>query len=186
MEPEDSLLCTQEHAPDSYPENVLNGSCTAKWNTYAQYTFHGSCGFYVIKQKGFLCYIQALTERMPQNCYGMHEEEEKKSNVVPMKGMGGGWMYRSTFLDLGTSWRWVISFTPRPRYPSTHWMDPRAGLDDVDKNSRPYQDSNTDPSVVQPAASRYTDYLRNAFCVHFLTDIHQCDVVWQLHGRAIT
>jgi hypothetical protein len=37
-------------------------------------------------------------------------------------------------LDLDTSWRWVVSFTPRP---GTHWMggwvDPRAGLDDVEK-----------------------------------------------------
>jgi hypothetical protein len=39
-------------------------------------------------------------------------------------------------------WRWVVSFTPRPLYPrgkgpGTHliggWMDPRAGLDDVEK-----------------------------------------------------
>jgi hypothetical protein len=26
------------------------------------------------------------------------------------------WMYRSTFLDLDTSWRWVVSFTPLPLY----------------------------------------------------------------------
>jgi hypothetical protein len=41
-------------------------------------------------------------------------------------------------LDLGTRWRWVVSFTPRPLYPrerapSTHWIGgwvgPRAGLD---------------------------------------------------------
>jgi hypothetical protein len=46
------------------------------------------------------------------------------------------------FLDLGTSWRWVISFTSRPLNPpgispGTHWTggwgDPRAGLDDVKK-----------------------------------------------------
>jgi hypothetical protein len=27
------------------------------------------------------------------------------------------WMYRSIFLDLGTSWRWVVSFVLRPLYP---------------------------------------------------------------------
>jgi hypothetical protein len=41
------------------------------------------------------------------------------------------------FLDLGTSWRWVISFTPRTLYPRERapgihciggWVDPRAGL----------------------------------------------------------
>jgi hypothetical protein len=44
------------------------------------------------------------------------------------------------FLDLGTSWRWVVSFTPRGKIPppsSTHWigdwLGPRAGLDDVEK-----------------------------------------------------
>jgi hypothetical protein len=46
------------------------------------------------------------------------------------------------FLDLGTSWRWVVSFTSRPLYPrgkapGTHsigsWVDPRAGVDDVEK-----------------------------------------------------
>jgi hypothetical protein len=46
------------------------------------------------------------------------------------------------FLDLGTSWKWVVSFTPRPLYPrgkspNIHWIggwiDPRAGLDNVEK-----------------------------------------------------
>jgi hypothetical protein len=56
------------------------------------------------------------------------------------------WMYRSTFLDLGTTWRWVVSFTSLPLYsreraPGTHsiagWVDPKAGLDDMDSNSHP-------------------------------------------------
>jgi hypothetical protein len=34
---------------------------------------------------------------------------------------------------------------------------PRAGLDEVEKR-RFYRYSNFDPSVVQPVASRYTDY----------------------------
>jgi hypothetical protein len=46
------------------------------------------------------------------------------------------------FLDLGTSWRLVVSFTPRPLYPGerasgTHWIggwvDRKAGLDDTEK-----------------------------------------------------
>jgi hypothetical protein len=36
-------------------------------------------------------------------------------------------------------------------------MGPKAGLDVEKKNSRPYRDPNSDPSVVQPAASRNTD-----------------------------
>jgi hypothetical protein len=27
------------------------------------------------------------------------------------------WMHRSTFLHLGISWKWVVSFIPRPLYP---------------------------------------------------------------------
>jgi hypothetical protein len=47
------------------------------------------------------------------------------------------------FLDLGISWLLVVAFTPRPLYPmervpSTHWIgdwvDPIAGLDDVEKS----------------------------------------------------
>jgi hypothetical protein len=38
-------------------------------------------------------------------------------------------------------------------------MDPRAGLDEVEKRKFLHHwDSNSDPLVVQPVASRYTDY----------------------------
>jgi hypothetical protein len=36
-------------------------------------------------------------------------------------------------------------------------VDPRAALDDVE-NRKFYRNSNSDPSVSQPVASRYTDY----------------------------
>jgi hypothetical protein len=51
------------------------------------------------------------------------------------------WMYRSTFLDPGISWRWVVTFTPQPLYPQGksphHPLDrrlggPRACLDDME------------------------------------------------------
>jgi hypothetical protein len=54
----------------------------------------------------------------------------------------GEWMYRSTFFDLGTSWKRVVRFTPLPLYPrgkspDTHWIGGcvglRAGLDDVER-----------------------------------------------------
>jgi hypothetical protein len=38
------------------------------------------------------------------------------------------------------------------------WVDPRAGLDDVEKILEPTGTRNSDPSVVQDVASRYTDY----------------------------
>jgi hypothetical protein len=36
-------------------------------------------------------------------------------NSVPWKRMGG-WRYSFTILDLGTRWRWVVSFPPLPLY----------------------------------------------------------------------
>jgi hypothetical protein len=48
-----------------------------------------------------------------------------------MKAYGEGGCIDSHFLDLGTSWRWVVSFTAQPLYP--RGMGPRAGLGDVEK-----------------------------------------------------
>jgi hypothetical protein len=45
---------------------------------------------------------------------------------MPWRRMGE-WMYRPTFSWLGTSWKWVISFTPRPLY--TQGRSPRYPLD---------------------------------------------------------
>jgi hypothetical protein len=57
---------------------------------------------------------------------------------------------------------------PRPLYPREEppvpigfggWVDPRTGLDDVGKILDPTGTRNSNPdSVVQPVASRYTDY----------------------------
>jgi hypothetical protein len=45
--------------------------------------------------------------------------------------------------------------------PGTHWtggsVGPKTGLDDVEKILDPTGTRNSDPSVVQPVASRYTD-----------------------------
>jgi hypothetical protein len=63
----------------------------------------------------------------------------------------------------------VVSFTPlplylrgkSPRYPLSGRLggpQNRSERRGEEKNYRPYGDSNSDPSVVQPVASRYTDY----------------------------
>jgi hypothetical protein len=58
-----------------------------------------------------------------------------------MKSMGQ-WIYGSTFLELGTIWRRIVSFTPRTLYPRRKSLQyalermvfgPRAGLEDVEK-----------------------------------------------------
>jgi hypothetical protein len=55
-------------------------------------------------------------------------------------------------------------------------MGLRAGLDNVKKrNFLPYRDSNSNPSFVQPVASRYTDYT----CIIKTTDCAgQCPVLY--------
>jgi hypothetical protein len=67
---------------------------------------------------------------------------------------------------LGTSW-WVVSFIPRPLYPRgiSPWypLDRRLGGPQSrsgrsGENSWPYRDSNSNLSVFQPVASRYTDW----------------------------
>jgi hypothetical protein len=69
------------------------------------------------------------------------------------------------FFHLGTSWRWVVNFTPRPLYP--RGKSPRYPLDrrlggPQSQSGRfgemkildPHRDSNSDSSVVQPVASQ--------------------------------
>jgi hypothetical protein len=77
------------------------------------------------------------------------------------------WVYRSTFswprhqLEVSGQLQ-APAALPRGKAPGTPWIgwvDPRAGLDDLEKRKIwPYRDSNSNPSVVQPIASRYTDY----------------------------
>jgi hypothetical protein len=75
------------------------------------------------------------------------------------------------FPDLGISRKWVVSSTPQPLYP--RWKSHRYPLDKRlagpqnqsgwrKENSWPYRDSNSDPSVVQPVAIRYTDWAISA------------------------
>jgi hypothetical protein len=74
-----------------------------------------------------------------------------------MKAYGGSGCIDPHFLNWALAGgEWSFSrpgrFTPGERAPGTHWIggwvDPIAGLD---------VDSNSDPSVVEPVASRYTD-----------------------------
>jgi hypothetical protein len=69
----------------------------------------------------------------------------------------------------------VVSFTlglisPGEKALGAHWIggwvDPRDGLDDVEKRKfLTLMDSNSDFSVVQPVANPYTDYAIEARCV---------------------
>jgi hypothetical protein len=91
------------------------------------------------------------------------------NSTVCHEGVWGNGCIDPYFIDLGTSWRWVVSVTPRPLYlqgeippvpieyevgrtPEPVWTPWRR------ENSSPYRDSNLDPSVVQLVANHYTDY----------------------------
>jgi (2Fe-2S) ferredoxin len=49
----------------------------------------------------------------------------------------------------------VVSFTPLPLYPEEAVWAQKIGLEDVEKILDPHRDSNS--SVIEPVASRYTD-----------------------------
>jgi hypothetical protein len=105
-----------------------------------------------------------------------------------MKVYRGVDAYRSHFLDLGTSWTWMVSFTLRPLYfrgrsRGTHWIggwsDPRAGLDDVEKRK----------FLILPGlelqllvVSRYTDYAITA--PHVLHTNPQNHSFWKVYRSA--
>jgi hypothetical protein len=70
----------------------------------------------------------------------------------------------SRFIDLGTSWSWVVSFTLLSLYPQgnshSYPLDSRLGCPQSRSglHSWSYLDSNSTTSVIQPVASRYTDW----------------------------
>jgi hypothetical protein len=59
-------------------------------------------------------------------------------------------------LDLGTTWRWVVNFTPRPLYfqGKSPWypldMDPRTGMDTVVKKKIPTPCRDSNPRSFSP------------------------------------
>jgi hypothetical protein len=78
----------------------------------------------------------------------------------------GEWRYSSKILDLGTTWRWVVSFTPRPLYLTGncpfYLLDRR--LDEPQSWSvRCGKEKNLGPAgiwtpAVQPLACCYTEW----------------------------
>jgi hypothetical protein len=81
-----------------------------------------------------------------------------------MKTYWGSGGIAPRILDLGTRWRWVVSFTSRERAPVTHWiggwLDPRAVLDTVVNGElpSPRRESNTRSPIVHLVAQSYTDW----------------------------
>jgi hypothetical protein len=96
-----------------------------------------------------------------------------KGNVVPVLNLlstmpwrhVSEWRYSSTFLDIGTEWRWVVRLTPLPLYTlgerdcGTHWrgswVGPGAGLDAIEKRKTLHcRESNPGHSARSPSLYR--------------------------------
>jgi hypothetical protein len=83
------------------------------------------------------------------------------------------------FFDLGSSWRWVVSFTTlsvafpsreQPRVPTAYvagWTPEPAWTIWRSEHSRSFQNSNSDPSVVQPVGSHIPTTLPRLSCTHW-------------------
>jgi hypothetical protein len=93
-----------------------------------------------------------------------------------MKTCWGSGGIAPRILDLGTGWRWMVSFAPRPLYPhgkspwyplDTRLGGPRAVLDTVVKRNIPSsrRESNPRTPIVHPVAQRYTDWAITALLV---------------------
>jgi hypothetical protein len=85
--------------------------------------------------------------------------------VLRHEGVRGSGYIDPHLPNLGTRWRWVVSFTPRvlyprgwsPRYPLGGPWNP-SGRRGEEKILDPTGTLNSDTSVAQLVASRYTDY----------------------------
>jgi hypothetical protein len=85
-----------------------------------------------------------------------------------MKAYWGSGGIVQRILDLGTRWKWVVSFTPRPLYHQgeSPWYpldrklgetQSRSGRGGEKKNSQSLP--GLDPPIIQPVAQRYTTEL---------------------------
>jgi hypothetical protein len=98
------------------------------------------------------------------------KHRKKQSHSIPMEEQRGEEVYLLLILDLGTTWGWVGSVTPQPRFPpwertpGTHWtggwVGPRAGLDTEVRGKILClcRGSNLNRADVQCVARQYTDW----------------------------
>jgi hypothetical protein len=113
-----------------------------KWHGGSGQTCKSCWRFFFFDIKGvvhheFLCQGQRV------NCwYYLKVLKHLRENVRRKRPQMWSGCTDPHFLDLGNSWRWVVSFSnccfnPAEISPGTHWIggwvDPRAGLDDVEK-----------------------------------------------------
>jgi hypothetical protein len=107
--------------------------------------------------------VNTFSPYFPQKVVPVLNQASRHEDVL---GSGG---IAPRILDIGTRWRWVVSFRPRPLYPrerapGTHWIGgwvgPKAVLDTVMKRKipSPRRESNPRIPIVQLVAQRHTDW----------------------------
>jgi hypothetical protein len=96
----------------------------------------------------------SATQEIPQ-----HHKSKTNWAVRRHQDVWGSECMDPYILDLDTSWMRVVSFTPRPLYPRGKSL--RYKLDT--RKIFPYRDSKSDPSAVQPVASRYLSYFPTSY-----------------------
>jgi hypothetical protein len=110
-------------------------------------------------------------------------------NWARHEGVLGEWGISPLILDLGTRWRWVVSFTPRPLYPQgkspCYPLDRRLGGPQSRSGRR---ESNPRTPIIQAVAQRYTDWAIPALSrlrkrtIGFLTSVVSSS--WRYLGEA--
>jgi hypothetical protein len=89
------------------------------------------------------------------------------------EGVLGSGSIAPLILDLGTRWRWVASFTPRPLYPQGKspsyplarrlgGPQSRSGRSDEEKSSQPLP--GLEPPIIQSVSQLYTTELSRLYC----------------------
>jgi hypothetical protein len=118
----------------------------------------------------------------PQQYTGCFLCAPPRDRCCPIKQSG---CINPSFLRLGSSWMWVVSFTPQSLYPreiapDTHWIEgwvgPRTGLEDLYKRKLlPLMGLKSDPSVAQRITSRHIDW---AIPTWYFKNFQHCFSVW--------
>jgi hypothetical protein len=105
----------------------------------------------------------------------------------------GKWRYSTAILDLGTIWRWMVSFTPRPLYPrrKSPWysLNRRVGVPRI-RSGRCGVEENLMPLLVIHPSSLYQlscpGSVKKVYLIYivFLCDV-PCDLIaeYWLFGR---
>jgi hypothetical protein len=120
----------------------------------------------IIVKSGRICKcMKAVTSHMQRRKAKSINGKVRQRKFVPVSWKHTGeWRYSSTFLYLGTRWRWGLNLTPLPFYlwgksPGTHciggWVGPRSGLNAVEKRRILYcRESNSSCPASSPSLYR--------------------------------